>query len=230
MRKEGTRLSAFIDLIIIAIISFAAFSFYYIYKQQIVAYVADSSQSVLERTVLTGFLHFGVAGLGMCVVMLFRGERLGYIGFSKNELTNALKYSFMLALIFVGVTIFRGVWRIVYPFRQQWLTEIFLDSSLPVMALGMIFSMIMCGMFEGINYAYISKKLNTVFPVKNVFLSPGPILMGILGFASHALLGLNGWQHSLQTLFLVYGMMIVYEKTNNVVGCAVVFGLLWNLL
>jgi|GEM_PF-1856819 len=230
MEQKSKRRRAFVDLVIITVISVIAFCFYYFYKQQIVEFVADDSRSVLERTLISGLLHFGVAGLGMCVVMLFRGESFRNIGFTRENLTEALKFSLIFAFLFMLVTIFRGIWRIVYPFRQQWLTEIFLESPLPVMALGLLFCMIVCGSFEGMNYAYISKKLNTVCPTKNIFLSPGPILIAILAFAAHAFLGLNGWQHSIQTFFLVYAMLIVYEKTGNIVGIAVVFGLLWNLL
>ena len=230
MEQTDIRRRAIVDIAIITVITIIAFGFYYVYKKQLINFVSDNNYSVFERTVWMGLLHFGVGGLGMCTVMAFRKEGLSYIGFSKEKMTEALKYSFVLALVFVSVTIVRGVWRVVYPFRVRWLTEIFLESSLPAMALGMMFCIIVCGSFEGMNYAYISKKLNIIYPTKKVYLSPGPIIVSLLAFGVHAVLGLNGWDHSIQTIFLVYGMLIVYAKTNNILGCVVVFGLLWNLL
>jgi len=230
MEQEGQKRRARMDVIIFLIITILAIAFYYVHKSSIISFSTDNNYNVLVRTGVLGLLHFCLAGLAVVLIMIFRKEKLRDIGISTDGLLETFKYCALLAVIFISITVLRGTWRLVYPFRQAWISDDLLLAPIPVMLIGLAFCAVCCGMFEGLSYAYLSRKINMGWPTKNVFLSPGPIIIALIGFAAHALLGLNGWQHSIQTLFLIYGMLIIYEKTKNIVGCAVIFGLMWNML
>lgn len=230
MRLTKEKIDIIVDLLIIAVVSLTSLGFYYVYKAQILSFAANDDYHILIRTLFAQLIHFSSAGLGSLVVFLIRKEKLTDIGFNKDNLLPTLKTSIILAAAFIFITVIRGSYRLYYPFREEWVTDGLMVSPLPILIIGFLLCVIFSGTFEGLNYAYISRKLNALFEVKNVYLSPGPILMALFAFVTHSMLGLNGWQHSIQTLFLVYGMLVTYEKTHNIIGCAIVFGLFWNTL
>lgn len=230
MKLTKQKIDNIVDLFIIAVVSLTSLGFYYVYKAQILSFAANDDYHILIRTLFAQLIHFSSAGLGSLVVFLIRREKLTEIGFNKDNLIPTLKSSIILAAAFILLIVVRGSYRLYYPFRGVWVTDGIMVSPLPILIIGFLLCVIFSGMFEGLNYAYISRKLNSLFEVKNVFLSPGPILMAILAFVAHSLLGLNGWQYSIQTIFLVYGMLVTYEKTHNIIGCVIVFGLFWNAL
>ncbi len=230
MELKKQRMRLIFDITMIVVITIFAVGFYYFNKDSILTIAVDKNYNILIRALIVGSLHFAVAGLGMCIVIIIRKEKFEDYGLNGKSLLKTLSHSFVLLVAFLAVTVLRGTWRLVYPFRQIWITEQLLEAPIAIMLICLLFFVVFCGFFEGLNYAYLSRKINRLWPAKNIFLSPGPILVGLLGFAVHSLLGINGWEHSVQTFFLIYGMLLIYENTKNAWGCVVIFGLLWNAL
>ncbi len=219
-----------VDIILIFAITFAFYGVYYIYKDEALAFFSDKNNDILLRSFLLDFLHFGQGGLATIIVIAFRKEKLEDLGLTKKNLFPTLTYSSILLLAYWAIVLIRGPWRLFYPFRAAFVYDEMLSAPFHTMVFGMLAYLLVYGFVEGYNYAYISKKINRRWPVKNIFLSPGPIILSILGFLAHSIVGVSGWAESLQLLFVIYGMLIIYEKTENAWGCIFLFSLIWNTL
>ncbi len=226
--KARARLS--VDLIILMIISFVVFGLYYAFKKDIFNYITDTNNDVILRALVTAGLHFCQAGLPACIIMAFRKEKFSDYGLNSNKIMFSIAHSTLILLIYSVIIVIRGTWRLFYPFRIVTVPYELLSSPIYIMVIGMLIFTILSGFFEGFTYVYISKKLNARWPAKNIFLSPGPIILSVVGFIMHSVTGVNGFEGSWPLLILIYGLLLIYEKTGNAWGCVSIFCLIWNVL
>ena len=85
---------------------------------------------------------------------------------------------------------------------------------------------------EGFNYVVISKKINDRYVCKNKWLNYGAIVCGLVCVLIHGMVGFDLYTFfaALTTFIIIYGMLIVKEKTNNAWGCIFIFLFFWNAL
>lgn len=229
--EQKKRSQLLIDIILVFAITGIAYAIYAYYYSDIFAYANNNDVDILFRALAISFFHFCLAGLAMCLVMLFRKEKFKDMGLDMENAMPSLAHSAILAFAFFVTTIIKGTWVINYPFRPQTLcNDIMTTQPIPIMIAGALIMLLSCGFFEAYNYAYVSRKINLVFPVKNLFLKPGPIITGILGYIAHATVGINGWIESIPLMFLIYGLMLIYEKTDNAWGAVLAFSVIWTII
>jgi len=228
--KQVNRFQLLADVILIISITALVYVLYYLFSSDIVRFATDPSKNILLRTLFLTVLHFCQGGLALTVIMLIRKEKLIDKGLSMDNIIPSLMYSSVLIIIYCVVIYVRGIWRLTYPFRTTMVYDQLISQPIPIMVTGFLLLLITCGFFEAYNYAYISRKINLLIPVKNVFLRPGTIFVSIAGYIAHSIVGMNGWIGSLPLLVLLYGLMVVYEKTDNAWGCVLAFSMLWTTL
>ena len=118
------------------------------------------------------------------------------------------------------------------PLKGCFFTSLFLNSNYPTNILGYILIAFVWGIVEGFNYVVISKKINERYISKNKWLNYGAIVCGIVCVLIHGMVGLDLYTifEALTTFIIIYGMLIVKEKTNNAWGCIFIFLFFWNAI
>lgn len=216
------------DIWIITLITAGAFLVYMLFGQQMMEYIKDSNNSIILRLLLNASVQFGIAGLGITLVCIFRKERFSKFGLVKRNIVKTIFYSiicFMPYLIYIFIS---GQYKGYRPFGII-LTNDVLNSGFPINILGMIAIIIVWGFFEGFNYAVISDKLNNRYPCKNKWFNTGAITCAIICILFHPLsTSFWGIVEIITTFIAIYGMLLVKEKTNNAWGCIFAFCFIWN--
>lgn len=217
------------DVSIILLSSLAVFIIYILFQQQMNRY-AFGEGPLLLRTILMAFLQFGLAGLGMTIVCIFRKESFVLHGLHTKKLLPAIGLSFLCFVPHLIFMIANGDWKGYMPFQGVKLTSEVLASNFPINILGMIAIITAWGFFEGFNYAVLANKINQRYPIKHILLNWGAIACAVFCILIHGAIGLTpaGIIEMITVFVLIYGMLVVKEQTGNAWGCVFVFLFLWN--
>jgi len=220
------------DLNVIISITLAVLIVYICFGSQIMAFIRNPEVPLLLRTFVAAFFQWGIAGMGITVVILYRKE--GFIGFGLKK-TNLLKTIALSILTLVPYIIFilaTNSFSDYLPFKRVIVTKEWLEMGFPYNIFGMSIIAIVWGFFEGFNYVVISHKVNTLYPPKSMWLNWGAITCGIVCLLLHLMAGVSiyGLIEGLAVFIIIYGMLIVKDYTKNAWGCILIFLLFWNAI
>lgn len=221
-----------IDLNIIAVITFVVLGIYIIFNSQIMLFAKNTEIPLLLRTFIIALIQFGVAGLGITIVALYRKESFLSFGLTKQ---NLIKTILLSILTFVPHIIFRFATSsfIGYlPFQTIFGAKEWYELGFPKNILGITIIATAWGFFEGFNYVVISDKINSRYPSKSFLLDWGAISCGILCLLIHGMIGItpSAFIEALTVFIIIYGMLIIKEYTGNAWGCVFLFMFFWNAL
>lgn len=225
---EQKRLNA--DLWIIVIATFAALAVYMVFQSQFNGIVKNDRIHILFRTLLAAVCQFGVAGLGISIMSIYRKESFCSHGL---RIKGALISIVLCVLCFVPYIIFAAATNRItgyLPFQTVWMTKDALSSGFPVNAAAMLIIATAWGFFEGFNYVVISDKINQRYPSKNRWLNWGAIICSVMCIFIHGMVGvtLEGIIEMFAVIIIIYGMLTVRKFTGNAWGCIFIFVFLWN--
>ena len=157
-----------LDLTIIGIITFMVFGIYAVYSNQMKDFITNRSINIVSRLLLNAGIQFGVAGLGIVIVMILRKESFSEYGLKtknifKSILGTILCFSPLVIYIFAS-----GNFRGYHPFKIMLTDDVF-SSGFPTNIFGMGMIVLVWEFFEGFNYAVISDKINKRYHSKSIF-------------------------------------------------------------
>lgn len=221
------------DLWIIAIVSFLMLAIYIIFNQKINDIVYDTSINIVLRVLFVGgIFQFGLAGLGITIVSVFRKESFLNHGLTLKNLLSAVLFSVLCCVPDFIYNFFAGNMHTWFPFSDVNTTTEVLASGFPFNILGMLITAVCWGFFEGFNYVVISDKINERYPSKNKFFDWGAIICAVMCILIHGAIGVtpDAIIEMLCIIVLIYGMLIVRKFTGNAWGCVLIFILYWNAL
>ena len=217
-----------LDLTIIGIVTFLVFGVYAIYAKQINSFISNENINVVLRLLLNAGIQFGVAGLGIVSVMIFRKESFSSYGLKMDNIVKSILgtiVSFLPVIIYIFAS---GNFKGYHPLHIS-LTRHVLSGEFPINILGMCLILLVWGFFEGFNYAVISDKINKRYPTKSTWLNYGAITCALICLLFHPIkIDFWGIIELITTFVAIYGMLIV--KTNNAWGCVFAFIFIWNAL
>lgn len=218
------------DLGIILSISFIFAVLYVVFGNAIMKYGRDSNNLLILRFLPVVVIQFGMAGLGILLVKLKNKESFKEYGL---VLHNALWSVLGCLLVSVPTILFLYFTNHIHgfmPFQGMFLTKPILHTSIPWNILGYILIAVIWGFLEGINYVIIADKVNIRFPCKKEWLNWGALVCSIICIVIHGMFrfDIKGIIEILATFILMYGMIIVKEKTHNAWGCIAIFFVIWN--
>lgn len=235
MRKRKENLTAEqkrldTDLWIIVLATLLVLGIYFVFQNQIYTVSKNTNIHLLLRILILAFFQFGLAGLGISIVLMNRKESFQSHGL---RLKGALPSIVLSVLCFIPYILFLIVTKQAtdyLPFQAVWLTEELLLSHFPVNMAGMLIVATAWGFFEGFNYVVISDKLNQRYPSKNKWLNWGAITCTIMCLFIHGIIGVTpeGFIEMITVIIIIYGMLMVKELTGNAWGCIFIFIFLWN--
>jgi hypothetical protein len=219
-----------IDLGIIIAVSLAVLGICMVFQEPLYGIMRNARIHVLLRTLLAAACQFGLAGLGISIVSIYRNERFGAHGL---KIRGTLLSIVLCVLCFVPYIIFGLATKQItsyLPFQSVWMTKDALSNGFPVNAVTMLIIATAWGFFEGFNYVVISDKVNQRYPSKNRWLNWGAITGAIVCILIHGLIGVTpeGILEMLAVMIIIYGMLMAKEYTGNAWGCVFIFVFLWN--
>ena len=235
MKKENLSIkqrNADKDLNIMILATLIPLIIYLVFGNKIMDFVKSSNTNIWFSFIPVMLIQFGLAGLGSLIVIIYRKEKLTDYGVVKKGLVKTIILS---AIVCIPAFIFMLVNNEVnsyLPLQGAFMTRKFLASSFPTSLLGYLLTMITWGFFEGFNYVVISKKVNERYPSKNKWLNWGAIVCAIMCILIHGMIGFDLYTifEALTTFIIIYGMLIISEKTHNAWGCVLIFLLFWNAI
>ncbi len=220
------------DLNVIISITLTALIIYMCFNSQIISFIRNTKVPLLLRTFVAAFFEWGIAGLGITVVALYRKEGFIKFGLTKTNLFKTILSSILTLIpysIFILATdSFTGY----LPFKRVIITKEWLEMGFPYNVVGMSIIAIVWGFFEGFNYVVISDKINKLYPPKNMWLNWGAIACGTACLLLHLMAGVSiyGLMEGLAVFIIIYGMLIVKDYTKNAWGCILIFMFFWNAI
>ncbi len=219
-----------IDLWIILLVTLGVFFCYAIMENQIMDFVKDDSISVIPRLFLNAVVQFGVAGLGITIVCIWRKEKFTNFGLTLKNIFKAILGTIICFIPSVCYIFLSGRFNGYHPFSIL-ITDNVIASGIPFSIIGMFLIVIVWGFFEGFNYAVICEKINRRYPSNNQWLDYGAITCAIICILFHPFsISFWGIVEIITTFIAIYGMLIVRKKTGNAWGCVFAFCFIWNAI
>lgn len=228
LTSEQKRLDT--DIWIISLVTLCVFLRYASMGNQLMNFVTNSDISVIPRLLLNAGVQFGVAGLGITIVCIFRKEKFTQFGLAKRNIGKAVVGTVICYVPYICYIFASGKFNGYQPFSIL-ITDDVLSSGIPLSIFGMALIVIVWGFFEGFNYAVICEKINRRYPSKNQCLDYGAITCAIVCILFHPFsISFWGIVEIITTFAAIHGMLIVKKKTGNAWGCVFTFCFIWNAL
>lgn len=215
------------DLDIILIATLVPLIIYIGFSSKLMEYMKTTN--LLFNFIIVTAIQFGLTGLGMSIVMIKNRESFREYGLIKNNILKSCIFSLLVCIPAFLFLIYKNEINNFFPFQGVFLTKDILQSKIPFNILGYLFIALIWGFFEAINYVVISEKINKAYPTKGI-INFGALLCGIVAILIHGMIGfdINTIIEAFTTFILIYGMLIVKEKTGNAWGCILIFFIFWN--
>ena len=219
-----------VDIWIIALVTMGVFVAYAITGNQLMSFVKNSEVSVIPRLFLNAAVQFGVAGLGISLVCIWRKERFSQFGLKTKNICKAIIGTIACFVPMIVYTFASGQFRGYRPFSIM-ITDDVLSAGAATSIIGMTLIIEVWGFFEGFNYVVICDKINKRYPSANQWLDYGAISCAIVCILFHPFsISFWGIIEIVATFAAIYGMLIVKKKTGNAWGCVFAFCFIWNAL
>lgn len=232
MELSETAKKADKDLNIILISMAIPLIVFIFYKDDIMGFCKDLSVNIWLRFIPLMLIQFGLAGLGCVIIMLYRKEHFRDYGLVKLRFLQTIILSMAVCIpAFIFMLVNNEV-DLYLPLQGCLLTREFLSRTFPINVIGYGLTLLVWGFFEGFNYVVISKKINERYPGGRKHINYGAIVCGMLCILIHGMIGFDLYTlfEALTTFVIVYGMLMIKEKTGNAWGCILIFILFWNAI
>lgn len=219
-----------IDLWIIIITVCIVLGIYNKFNNAISDTVYNIQLPILLRTFFIALFQYGVAGLGITLVFIYRKESIFSYGLCRKNLFITLVLSALMFLPNIIFNIITGDATSYLPFQGVSITKEVLSSSLLIKIIGLSIIAVAWGFLEGFNYAVITDKINILYPSKNKWIDIGAISCAIMCILIHGAIGITPKDiiEMFTVLIIIYGMLMVRKFTGNAWGCVFLFVFLWN--
>lgn len=219
-----------IDLWVIAFVTLAVFFCYALKDNQLRDFVTDTEISVVLRLLVNAGIQFGIAGLGITIVCIWRKETFTAYGLRKSNTGKAVAGTVVSFFPYICYLLISGQIDGYRPFSIL-VTDDVIASGFPFSILGMALIALVWGFFEGFNYAVICEKINQRYSPKNIWLDYGAITCAVFCVLFHAFnISFWGLVEIVTTFLAIYGMLLVRRRTGNAWGCVFAFCFIWNAL
>ena len=219
-----------IDLWIIVLVTMAVFMVYAVFGSKIMAYCKNSDISVWPRLFLAAILEYGMAGLGITIVCLFRKESFASYGLIRDNIVKTIIGTILCFVPLCAYIVLSGQFKGYEPLSIMVTPDLHKAGILTTIT-GTFIIAVVWGFFEGFNYVVICEKINRRFPVKTKFFDWGALVVSIMGILFHPMnFSMLGIIEIVTTFIALYGMLQVRKTFDNAWGCVFAFLFIWNAL
>jgi len=219
-----------VNLWIIALITMAVFCLYGAFGSGIIAFCKDSSISVWPRLLAAAGLEFGIAGLGITVVCIFRKIPFTAFGLKKENTLKAIIGTVICFIPHIAYIVLSGQFDGYTPLSIMVTPDLHKAGILTTLV-GTLLVAVVWGFFEGFNYAVIAEFVSKRYPTKSRIFDMGALVCTLMGILFHPMhFDALGIVDIVTTFVALYGMLMVRKYTKNSWGCVFAFLFIWNAI
>lgn len=228
LTDQKKRLTA--DLWIIALVTMAVYCLYGVIGSGLMAFCRDSSISVWPRLFAAAGMEFGIAGLGISLVCLFRKRSFTSFGLKRENSVKAILGTVLCFLPHIAFVVVSGQFEGYEPLSIM-VTPDLHKAGIVTTIVGTMVVALVWGFFEGFNYAVIAQIINERFPLKSRIFDIGALVCTLMGILFHPIhFDALGIGDLVTTFIALYGMLMVKRYTKNSWGCVFAFLFIWNAI
>ena len=219
-----------VNLWIIVLVALAVFSIYFVIGKDLMAYCKNSSVSVWPRLLAASAMEFGIAGLGITIVCLYRKTSFLSFGLKKENTLKAIAGTVLCFIPYIAYIVLSGQFEGYEPLSIM-VTPDLHKAGIPTMIIGTLIVAVVWGFFEGFNYTVIAEYISERYPKDSKILDMGALAVAIMGILFHPLhFDVLGMTDLVTTFIALYGMLLVRKTTRNSWGCVFAFLFIWNAI
>ncbi len=217
------------DVGLILVTSMVSAILYIALEGQIMAYGRDTSHPLLLRFLPVFCIQFGMSCLGVVITLIKNKESLTEHGLMKKNFWTSIVGCFIVSLPTILFLAFTNDIQGFLPFQGMFLTKDILNAPIPANIIGYIVVALTWGLGEGLFYVVLADKIN-MLRKPSKFWNLGAFVCAIIAIAIHGMIGVEPriLLEALVTFILMYGSLIIREKTNNAWGNILIFFAVWN--
>ncbi len=228
LTEEQKRLD--IDLWIISLVTVAVYVVYAMIGSRLIAFCKDSSVSVWPRLFAASSMQFGIAGLGITIVCILRKEPYTSFGLRREKAIKSILGTLLCFSPYIVYILATGQFEGYEPLSIM-VTPDLHKAGIAAAIVGTLIIAVFWGFFEGFNYAVISNIIDRRYPVKSRLFSWGALVCTMMGIRCHPRgFYLPGIIELITSFVALYGMLIIYKRTENAWGCVFAFLFIWNAI
>lgn len=228
LTKEQKELD--INLWIIAGVTFAVYCIYALTGSALMAFCKDSSISVWPRLFAAAAMEFGIAGLGITLVLIIRKISFRSLGLRMKNSLKAIAGTVLFFLPHIIFILLSGQFEGYEPLSIM-VTPDLHKAGIAATVAGTAVIAVVWGFFEGFNYAVIAEFISRRYPLKSRFFDLGALFAALMGIVFHPMHFDSLGMIDLATTFAaLYGMLMVRRFTGNSWGCVFAFLFIWNAI
>lgn len=219
------------DIAIILSISFVSAILYITLGEMIMDYGHDVSHSLLFRFLPVFLIQFGMSCLGVIIVLLKNKETLSKHGLVRKNILQSLIGCLIVSIPTVAFLFVTNDIHGFLPFQGMFLTNDILRAPIPFNAIGYLMIALTWGLGEGLFYVVLADKINFIYNPKKLW-NVGALICAIISIAIHGMIGfeLAALFEALTTFILMYGSLVIRQRTGNAWGNILIFFIIWNAL
>lgn len=219
------------DIAIILAISFVSAILFITLGGMIMDYGHDVSHSLFFRFLPVFFIQFGMSCLGVTIVLLKNKETLSKHGLVRKKILQSLIGCLIVSIPTVAFLFATNDIHGFLPFQGMFLTNDILRAPIPLNAIGYLVIALTWGLGEGLFYVVLADKINFIYKPKKLW-NVGAFICAIISIAIHGMIGVDlvALFEALATFILMYGSLVIRQRTENAWGNILIFFLVWNAL
>ena len=219
-----------VNLWIIALVTMTIYCLYGVIGKQLMTYCKDGSISVWPRLFAAAGMEFGIAGLGITLVCIFRKTSFVNFGLKKENAGRAVLGTLFCFLPYIAYVVLSGQFEGYEPFSIMVTPDLHKAGILTTIA-GTVIIATIWGFFEGFNYAVIAQFISERYPLNGKLFDWGAFVCTLMGILFHPIhFDLVGIADLATTFVALYGMLMIRKHTKNSWGCVFAFLFIWNAI
>ena len=219
------------DITIIMAISLISAILYISLEGIIMEYGRELSNPLLLRFMPGLAIQLGMSVLGILFVLLKNKEKLSDYGLVKKNAASSIAGCLLVS---IPTVVFLWLTNDIHgflPFQGMFLTKEILQVAFPINVIGYLIIALVWGFGEGMFYVVLSKKINTLKQPEK-FWNLGAFICAMIAITIHGMIGFDRKTiiEAITTFVLMYGSVLIYDKTANAWGNILIFFVVWNAL
>lgn len=219
------------DIAVILVISFVAAALYVSLGDAIMDYGHDASHSLWMRFLPVFLIQFGMSCLGVLIVLVKNKEKLTQYGLVQKHMLQSVTGCLLMAVPTVLFLLATDDIHGFLPFQGMFLTHDILSASVPFNIMGYLLIVLTWGFGEGLFYVVLADKINMIHKPGKIW-NMGAFICALIAITIHGMIGFDviTLLEMLATFILMYGSLVIRQKTGNAWGNILIFFIVWNAL
>lgn len=219
------------DIAIILAVSGIAAILYITLGGRIMDYGHNPSHPLLLRFLPVFVIQFGMSCLGVLIVLIKNKENLTKYGLVRKNILQSIAGCLLMSIPTVVFLFITNDIHVFLPFQGMFLTKDILNIAFPFNVIGYLVIALTWGMGEGLFYVVLSDKINLLYRPGKIW-NLGAFVCAVIAIVIHGMIGfdIKTLMEALATFILMYGSLIIREKTGNAWGNILIFFVIWNAL